>query len=66
MGDKEKRDLFLQAVVEAFLGVNIADSLAKRDGKELSYLNLKDYALQVESTTVKAELPIASSMYGRG
>ena len=65
LGDKEKRDLFLQAVVEAFPGVNIADSLAKRDGKELSYLNLKDYVLQVESTTVKAELPIAS-MYGRG
>ena len=65
--DKEERDIFLQAVAETFSTVNAADCWTGQGGKELSYLGLKNFILQVESTTMKKKPP-RSALFtpGRG
>lgn len=60
LSDKDKRDIFLQAVLEAFPEANIADYWARQGGKGMLYLNLKDFILKVQAATTKIELPISS------
>ena len=57
----------MQAVAETFPTVNTTDCWARQGGKELSYAGLKNFILQVESTTIKKELP-RSALFtpGRG
>ena len=51
MTEKEKRDIFMHAVVESVPGVEVFNCLSRQTtGKDVTYEGLKDYLLQVESS----------------
>ena len=52
MTQKEKRDIFMHAVVESVPGVEVYNCLNRQTtGKDATYEGRKDYLLQVEAAT---------------
>ena len=52
MSDKEKRDIFMHAVIDAVRGIEVFNySNRQTTGQDVSYSVLKDYLLQEESST---------------
>ena len=50
----EKRDIYMHAVNESVPGVEVFNCLSKQTtGRDVSYIGLKDYILQVESERVQ-------------
>ena len=69
IAEKEKRDIFMHAVVESVLGVEVFNCLSRQTtGKDVTYEGLKDYLLQVESATTPTSFKEISNtaMLARG
>ena len=66
MPEKEKRDIFINAVIESVPGIEVFNCLNRQTtGQDVSYSGLKDYLLQVESTT-RREAPKTAMFSRRG
>ena len=64
ISEKEKRDIFMHAMREVVPGIEVFNCLNRQTiGQDVSYSGLKDYLLQVESTT-KQQIPV-TAMYSR-
>lgn len=64
--ENDKKDLFVQAIVDAVPNVMIADCILREStGQEMTYAQLKNYILQEEATHPKKRLPKAA-MTARG
>ena len=70
--EKEKRDIFMHAIVESVSGVEVYNCLSRQaTGKDATYEGLKDYLLQVEATTtttttLSAKETVNTAMLARG
>ena len=66
MSDKEKRDIFMHAVIDAVRGIEVFNySNRQTTGQDVSYSVLKDYLLQEESST-RREAPKVDKYVRRG
>ena len=66
MSEKEKRDILMNAVIETVPGIEVFNCLNRQTtGQDVPYSGLKDYLLQVESTT-RRETPKTAMFSRRG
>ena len=63
MTEKEKRDIFMHAVVESVQCIDVFHCLSRQTtGKDATYEGLKDYLLQVESATTAPKEMASTAM----
>ena len=65
--EKEKRDIFMPAVVESVQGIEVFNCLSRQTtGKDATYEGLKDYLLQIESATTAPNETASTAMMAQG